>query len=235
MGIWKMSQLKAPPRTENVQELREYINYFSNQIAIMLKDLDFTLNGDINFNNVKANGIETKNLKAGAVTADKITVTELSAISADLGHITAGLIESIEIFSSYFGTRNGEFPLCEIDSATNRIRSAYSETNYISLEPGFGGFPALYMTTELNDTSLSSDGEKARLQTIRDLIIGSNIGDIRIALDFGSMLFDGFNQIYDQSTAENLQQKLDNLSTSIGSLATSYSSLESRVTALETP
>lgn len=243
MSIWttapQVSKVPTlPPNTQvdqSIVNMYAYVKEMANVMTSMKNDLEFMINGHLDANNIRANSIETKNLKAGAVTAEKITVTELSAISADLGHITAGLIESIQIFSSYFGTRNGTFPLCEIDSTTNRIRSAYTDTDFIALEPAFGGSPSLSMSTSLNDTSLSSDGSSAYLQTNRDLRIYSDVGSIYIKTDFGSTEFQDFYSVFDQSTSESLQQKLDNLSASIGGLASAISSLDARVTALETP
>ncbi|MNM07362.1 hypothetical protein D3C81_174040 [compost metagenome] len=133
MGIWKMSQLKAPPRTDDVKELREYINYLSNQIAIMFKDLDFTLNGDVDF----------KNVKAKSITADRMKVTELSAITANLGHITAGLIESIEIYGSHIATSPDTYPLCEMSSTGKIFAARSSADHYISIDPNYAGTPAL--------------------------------------------------------------------------------------------
>lgn len=104
MSQWKTAPVgvKAPPQTQNVQELRDYVKTLADIVAIIAKDMNFIINGNVDGDNIRANSIETKNLKAGsitsdkidagAVTADKIDVNELSAISADLGTITAGSI-----------------------------------------------------------------------------------------------------------------------------------------------
>lgn len=131
MGIWKMSQLKAPPLTDDVKELREYIKYLSNQLASMLKDLDFTLNGDVDFRNVRAKSIKS----------DRMDVDELSAISANLGHIVAGLIESVQIFGSYVATRNGAFPRAELNNTGDLLAVYTDANNSITIEPGITNTP----------------------------------------------------------------------------------------------
>lgn len=133
MGIWKMSQLKAPPQTDDPAELRKYIMYLSNQLASMLKDLDFTLNGDVDFRNVRAKSIK----------ADNLNVTELSAITANLGHIISGLIESVQIFGAYIATRNGTYPRTEMSSTGNIFAAYASADHYIAIDPDYAGTPAL--------------------------------------------------------------------------------------------
>lgn len=55
-------------------------------------------------------------------------MNELSAITANLGHILAGLIESVQIFGSYIATSYGSYPLVEI-SNTNNMMGAWKNWN----------------------------------------------------------------------------------------------------------
>jgi len=57
---------------------------------------------------ISDNSILTDNLAANAVTAEKMSVTELSAISADLGEVTAGTITGLLIRTSVPGAATGE-------------------------------------------------------------------------------------------------------------------------------
>ncbi|OMD66003.1 hypothetical protein BSK62_13120 [Paenibacillus odorifer] len=201
MGIWKMSQLKAPPQTNDAGELREYIKYFSNQIAIMLKDLDFTLNGDINFQNVKAKSI----------TADRMNVKELSAIAADIGHITAGLIESIEIYGSYIATSKDSFPRCEMSSTGNVFAAKSSAEHYIAIEPDYAGTPALQFffagseRGRLNDLTGTME-----LTGVGGLILGSAGGDITM-LPSGQVTLANFYKLLNNSTGLSLGDELDDI------------------------
>ncbi len=203
-----------------VYQLLNAYNKLTKELLFVLNNLDTRNINEIHAEKLVALSIETEKLAAGSVTAEKITVNELSAIAADLGHITAGLIESVKIISSYFGTKDGEFPLCEIDSATNRIRSANSEIDYISMEPSIDGSPGLFLTTQLNDTGVTSDSDVLYFTTTRDMRIKSIIGSIIFQTPMGSCEFESFYSIYDQSAGENLQSKLDALSTRIAALET---------------
>lgn len=113
-------RLSGPPDTQDLGQLLLYVKDLANTVAKMAKDLEFIINGNLDANNIRANSIQAKNLQAGsvtadkiqagaisadkiqagaitsekiqanAVTADKIQVRQLSAISADMGKITAG-------------------------------------------------------------------------------------------------------------------------------------------------
>lgn len=130
MAMWSdMPRISAPSNTKEVDVLLSYTKNLADITARMAKDLEFIINGNVDSKNIRAESIETRNLKAnsittdkinaGAVIAEKIDVKELSAISANLGHIVAGLIESIEIYGSYIATSRGGFPRCEMSNSDN--------------------------------------------------------------------------------------------------------------------
>lgn len=167
MTQWSESpRMHAPPHTTDVSVMNAYVKDLANTVAKMAKDLEFILNGNVAFDNIRVDGIEARNIKAeaitteklqagsittekiqaGAVVADKIDVGELSAISANLGHIVAGLIESVEIFGAYIATRRNAFPRCEM-SATGNVFGAFNDANnHIVIEPNYGGSPAIRFT-----------------------------------------------------------------------------------------
>lgn len=157
MSMWSEApRLAGPPNTKDVSVMSAYVKDLANTVAKMAKDLEFILNGNVAFDNIRADGIEARNIKAeaittdkleaGAVTAEKITVEELSAISANLGHIVAGLIESVEIFGAYIATRRNAYPRCEM-SATGNVFGAYNDANnHIDIEPNYASSPAISFT-----------------------------------------------------------------------------------------
>jgi hypothetical protein len=102
--------------------------------------------GSITGDKIEANSINAGHIQANAVTADKIDVNELSAISANLGHIVAGLIESVEIYGSYIATRNGGFPRAELSSDQNLFGAFKDANNHITIEPDYGGSPSVRFT-----------------------------------------------------------------------------------------
>lgn len=128
MAIWRMDQIKAPPQTDDPAQLRQYIKYLSNQIASMLKDLDYVLNGQVDFRNVRAKSIK----------ADNLNVDELSAITANMGKITSG-----EIYGAYIATREAAFPRAEINDDGDLLAVYTDSSNYLTIEPGISDEPTI--------------------------------------------------------------------------------------------
>lgn len=121
----------------------ESIEQLKNVVGKMTKELGWLLN---NLDTKNMNEIDGDILVTGTVTAGKINVNELSAISANLGHITAGLIEAVQIFGSYIATRQNDYPRCEM-SAIGNVFGAYNDANnHITIEPNYGGSPAVAFT-----------------------------------------------------------------------------------------
>jgi len=135
MSQWNQAptRIQAPPRTEDIKVLRDFVAKLTDIVAIISKDLDFIINGNLDANNIRANSIETKNLKAGSVTADKIEVNELSAITANLGHIISGLIESVQIFGAYIATSQNSYPRAEMSNTENLFRAFRSPYEYVEM------------------------------------------------------------------------------------------------------
>lgn len=81
-----------------------------NELAKLQKMLRYLLNGQIDFENIRARSIKADNIEVGTltaeeimantITADKMNVTELSAIVANLGTITAGVLNAVTIIGS---------------------------------------------------------------------------------------------------------------------------------------
>jgi hypothetical protein len=82
---------------------------------------------------IEAGTITGDKIQANTITADKIEVNELSAISANLGHITAGLIESIEIFGSFISTNRYGYPKVELSNTEDMIGAYKSSDNAIQI------------------------------------------------------------------------------------------------------
>lgn len=133
--------------------------------------------------------LHAKVIEAGTITADKLTVEELSAISANLGHITAGLIESVEIYGSYIATRKDEYPRSEM-SDTNDLFGAYlTALESIEIEADYGGVPSI---------KINKDGQvKARISTLLGTLLIDAIGQAEINVtNNGNLLLPAFNRIF---------------------------------------
>lgn len=209
MGIWKMTQLKAPPLTEDAAELRKYLLYLSNQIASMLKDLDFTLNGDVDFRNVRAKSIK----------ADRLDVDQLSAITANMGKLTSG-----EIYGAYIATREDAYPRAEMSNTNDLFGTYYDEDNYIKYVANYANAPAIEFYT--------GGVLRARFSTLLgglqiDSPWGTNLDGIN--------RFEDWTKVRNSATGRTLQQDLDDIDSNIVTLSSLYDSLNARVTALESP
>lgn len=85
---------------EDFQDTAAYADYLAGIIARNLREVLWLLTGNLDVANIKAKSITADLIRANTITADKMDVQELSAIAANLGHITAGLIEAVTINGS---------------------------------------------------------------------------------------------------------------------------------------
>ena len=118
MSLWNdMPQITSPPQTSDLSVVLDYVKKLANTTAKMAKDLEFILNGNVAFDNIRVNGIEAQNIKAGAITAEKIDVEELSAISANVGKVVSG-----EIYGNYIATSEHSYPRAEMSNTTRMFK-----------------------------------------------------------------------------------------------------------------
>lgn len=127
-----------------------------NEVAKLQKILRYLLNGQIDFENIRARSIKAENIEVGTITADeiaantitadKMNVSQLSAITANMGHLTAGKITGgiIETAAAY--------PKVIMDPATNVFTIFYDADTYITLEPDYlTGFPVMQFKDGLHE------------------------------------------------------------------------------------
>jgi len=86
--------------------------------------------------------IDENHIKIDAITAEKINVTNLSAISADIGHITTGTLEAVDIYGAFLKVGEEEEWL-EISDTEKAIKFGYDDiyatrlrTHYETHDPG---------------------------------------------------------------------------------------------------
>jgi hypothetical protein len=102
-------------------------------LADLMDTLNFLLNGNL----------DVKNIRAQSITADRMNVKQLSAIAADLGTITAGII-----YGAYIATSNGTYPRIEF-SSVNKLLTAFSDAlNSVDISTNSGGAPGLTWTVD---------------------------------------------------------------------------------------
>lgn len=186
MAIWRMDQIKAPPQTDDPAQLRQYIKYLSNQIASMLKDLDYVLNGQVDFRNVRAKSIK----------ADNLNVDELSAITANMGKITSG-----EIYGAYIATREAAYPRAEMSNTDDLFATYFDANNYIKYVANYASAPAVEFWT--------GGSLRARFSTIfGDLELYAPNG---LTLSAPRMQFQNWTVIYNSDENKTLQDELDEI------------------------
>lgn len=109
----------------------EYVKMLADIIARFSKELEWLLTGNLDVNNIRAK----------TITADRMDVEELSAIAADLGTITAGII-----YGAYIATSNGTFPRIEF-SSVNKLLTAFNDAlNHVDITASAGGSPGISWT-----------------------------------------------------------------------------------------
>lgn len=191
-----------------------------NTMGILIKNLS-EINGYLTAKNIRANSIETRNLKAGAVTADKIDVNELSAISANLGHIIAGLIETVtmigsEIYGSYIATSQAGYPRAEMSNTSNLFKASANPTQSVGVEAFTStGAPGISWTDGSDDASATLDGGLLEMSSETDMKFGS-LGNITLQSSgniemtpLGVVLFLSWANIYNSGAGQTLQQALN--------------------------
>lgn len=209
MAIWESSMLKSPPRTEDVAELVTYLKTTINQVAVMLKDLDFVLNGSLDVKNIRSESLTSKVIQAGAITAEKIDVEQLSAISADIGEITAGIIRGIEIYGSLISTNETGYPRASISNSGNFFDVSTNEGDSIRIEEGLFGDPALVVRDGGDVTAfLGMVAGALGIQGNVNIVIGTSAGNITLNPS-GVVNVASWDKIVNQATGRTLQQDLD--------------------------
>lgn len=186
------------------------VEQLANLVAILIKELTWLLTGHLDVKNIRAEGIETRNLKAGSVIAEKIDVAKLSAISADLGHITAGLIEAITIIGSLIQTAAAGQRI-ELSSVQNLLKAVNESGGELRINPNVNGSPALVFQDIDSRTSL--------IYTLLDGMYIIAARDINLVPgSSNSVKFENWNKIFNNSTQRTLQQELNTLSARIAAL-----------------
>lgn len=168
------------------------------QFAEITKLLNFLLNGRLDFQNVRVKGL----------TAETIDVQELSAISANLGTITAGLMRAVSIYGSYISTKETGYPRAEMNNTGNLFAAYATAINYVVMRALNG----TYNSPELE----FSNGVLSAILGIRNNFFNFQVGgDLGIAasgiLDLSglSVRVPSWSKLVNTQTGQTLQQALD--------------------------
>lgn len=206
-------QFQIPDEDINLKDL-------ANAVAIIMKQLQWSINGNLDVQNIRTEGIDTRNLKAGSVVAEKIDVSELSAISADLGTIVAGII-----YGAYIATANGTYPRIELSSVGNLLQAFYDASTYVAINPGIGGIldPIIQFESATTSSSLGNFhafGDAFILNSDQDVVVQSIANDVRLSAVSGNV-----SASSSAGTIVDLVASINSLNSSISTLNASVSSL----------
>lgn len=186
---------------------RQILDY----VVKLQRDLEWLL---ANLDTLNVRRLNAEVIEANTITADKMDVDKLSAISADMGTITAGLMQAVtmiasQIYGSYIATNMGTYPFAEMSNTNNTFVVHLNANQRATMRPGVGGLgnPALVFTD-------LGGALEAIIQTFtsfeNSLLITCN-GDIRFSSGTSRIRFPSWSAIQNISTGHTLQQDLDSI------------------------
>lgn len=199
-----------PNEKINVLSTVGTLQELSNSVAQLQRLLKYLLDGNLDF----------ENIRVGGIIADNISVEKLSALSADLGEITAGIINGIEIYGSYISTNPTGYPKTEMSVAGNFLKVSLTATEFIEvIKQSTGGFPAIQVKVG-NDYMIMGYG----LGGLGLPAIISNdpiyMSTIECNGDFNGLTWNNFVNYF---AGRTLQQELDDIWSAIGTINSSLS------------
>jgi hypothetical protein len=233
----------ALPSLDSILQIKDPNKRFEelvNTMGILIKNLS-EINGYINSKNIRVEGIEARNIKTNTITADKMNVAELSAISANLGHIIAGMIETVtmigsEIYGTLISTNQFDYPRAVMSNTENLFGAYLSPTNGVEVRPaGWNGVPALALSrSDALTDALISFPVNLTLNSPTGVVIAPDNGSIELRTQGISafVYVDNWSSFRNLLTGETLQQALSSIESSVNSLWTYASGLDARITAL---
>lgn len=213
------------------------------QLAKLQKTLRYLLNGQIDFENIRARSIKADNIEVGTltaeeiaantITADKMDVDELSAITANLGTILAGLIIGIQIYGSYIATAQETYPRSEMSSTGNLFGAYLTADNYIVIAPdGWNSVPALRLSNGnvLQDSGISNPNG-LRLESLAGITLQAGTGALRLfSSSLSGVRVANWGSFFNDASGNDLQSELSSLSSAIAGKANAFSGHTGSVT-----
>lgn len=192
----------------NEQDTGKLVKQLLNAYIILTEELSFLLN---NLDTRNLNEVDGDILVTGTVTAGKMNVEELSAISANLGHIIAGLIESVEIYGSYISTNRTGYPKAEMSSEQNLFGAYTDALRKIIIEAvnNNSGSPRILLESLGSSFSLYQQGSGSNIFTFNSELRLFSDKDIMLYPGVGYKVWSYFDQIKDLTTNQTLSNSLN--------------------------
>lgn len=179
-------------------------------VAKLQKIVKYLTGGQLDFENIRVKGI----------VAENIDVNQLSAIAADLGHITAGLIEAVSIIGSVITgsliqTSESSYPRAEMSSTATLFRVASDALKKLEVIASIVGYPSLTMTdgvgkfaaqygpdtlSGINRMGMTSDDGYSFYAFDGDFDVITNLGAFRV---------NSWSRLVNRATGNSLQTDLN--------------------------
>jgi hypothetical protein len=155
-------------------DIKVLVPQLLNAYAKLTKELSWLLN---NLDTRNLNYVDGDLLVEGTVTAAKMLVNELSAISANLGKIVSG-----EIYGTYIATRDNAFPRAELNDSGDLLAVYTDENNSVTIEPGLFNEPSMvYRRGASVSLALGPIGIFSGLiSPIMSMLVGSQNGSLSL-------------------------------------------------------
>ncbi len=168
----------------------------------------------LNLDTLNIRSLNAKVIEAGTITADKLNVNELSAISANLGHIISGLIESVEIYGSYISTNRTGYPKAEMSNTNNMFGAFKSPDNSLMIySPSDKFSPVEKFSAGGVDSYIFYDPTDNRFSfTSNNAVINISTGPAIEIYSTNTRVI-SWNTLFNNSTGRSLQQDLDTKAT----------------------
>jgi hypothetical protein len=183
------------------EDIVRKINVLVNEFRNLMLNLD-----DVNFDKITANVMD---------------VNELSAITANMGTITAGII-----YGAYIATANGTYPRIEFSSVGNLLTAFFDANSYVRMTPNQSGLPIMVFQSSLGSGSIFQDGTIFTITTAGTLGISGTSG-VTIQSTSGSV--DVQKLKVNSGTQFDTLSQADSTATDVATLKTDFNALLSKL------
>lgn len=232
-----MANVNLPKQmqTATTDELLNAYNKLIKEMTFLLNHLDHKniSVGGITADSIRAGAIDADKIAAGAITAEKIAagaidadmidVDELSAITANLGFITAGIITGVLIQTAF----GGQYPRIELNNNNNILEAQATAADSISISAFyFSNLPAIRFINGSDLLYWVYDDGLGNYTFISNTGITFNPTGNLTLRPSSLVRFENWSKVYNDDNSESLKDALDDI---WGQIAL----LNSRVTALE--
>lgn len=198
-------------RNDDLNKVRE-------ALGDLCQTLDFLFDGGLDTLNIRR--LDAKVITANTITAEKMNVSKLSAIAADLGHITAGLIEAVEIISStitgsLIQTSESSYPRAEMRTTDTMFRAASDSSKKMELIANAVGYPAFVFGDGVGRGSItygpdvSIGANRSSFQSDNGILIQAITGDVDLFTNSGNTKVNNWTRFVNRATGNSLQTDLN--------------------------